>query len=113
MTRASAPAERAPRPRKFNKPDRLRSAWKLIQDHGVFPLPDGTFRVAGNEQPFYLVDLRQSPACHCKDMEFAPVDHQCKHILAARLKQEAPQGESSSLLGTLIAAFLANEDATF
>jgi hypothetical protein len=109
MTRAVAPTDPKAKPKRSNKPTRLRSAWKLVASEKIQILPDGTYRVPGNEEPWYTVDLRQDPPCHCKDMEFGGGDeHQCKHALACRLMQLGDQ----TLLNTLALMFAANEDGS-
>jgi hypothetical protein len=108
VTRAAALNPPKAKPGRSHKSSRLRSAWKLVASEKIQVLPDGTFRVPGNEEPFYTVDLRQDPPCHCKDMEYGAGDeHQCKHALACRLMTSDPM-----ILQPLALMFSANEDGS-
>lgn len=60
-------------------PVRLRRAAVLA----VRSLGDGKYRVRGQHEPFYNVDLTADVPCYCKDAEFH--GRGCKHELAARL----------------------------
>lgn len=69
-------------------PSRLRRASLLACDR----LGPAQFRVAGQKEPFYDVDLTGDPMCYCEDHKNRGV--QCKHILRARLAS----GDESLLL---------------
>lgn len=57
----------------------------------IEPLGQGQFRVKGNVQPVYDVDLTADQRCYCKDAEFSPwFDRMCKHEIACRLAQQEP-----------------------
>lgn len=74
-----------------HRPDRLRRAWSLVKAGLVVRESETQFRVAGNCQPEYVVDLAHEPPCSCEDKWFHEAAHQCKHELAARMaNQELP-----------------------
>jgi hypothetical protein len=81
-----------------HRSDRLRSAWLLVKAGGVERVGPTQFRVAGNVEKAYDVDLMGDPTCYCRDMEHRgeAIKNQCKHTLAARLAQL-----DESLLGTI------------
>ena len=73
------------------RPDRLARAWQLVKSGRVERLGGGRFRIAGNVEPEYFVDLNGDPPCYCMDMEMrGRTIHYCKHTLAARLAQLEP-----------------------
>jgi hypothetical protein len=93
--RTTAMAERE---RRAITASRLRAAWRLIKEKRVKVLSTGRVAVAGNVEPYYIVDLSQDPPCHCRDVEYrgAQIRQNCKHTLAARLAKMDP-----ALLGTI------------
>lgn len=68
-------------------PDRLRRAWHLVRSGRVKQVGPRQFRVAGNVEPEYAVDLDEDPPCYCRDMEHrgGRIRQNCKHVLACRL----------------------------
>lgn len=50
------------------------------------------YRVAGNDEPYYDVDLSVDPPCYCGDMwhRGRTIRNNCKHTLAARLVAKDP-----------------------
>lgn len=60
-------------------PARLRRALQCKGDQ----LGPRQFRVRGQDEPFYNVDLDGDPVCYCKDSEYH--GRGCKHELFARL----------------------------
>lgn len=60
-------------------PARLRRAAQLV----VRPLGPGQFRVSGQHQKWYDVDVTADVPCYCKDAEYHGTG--CKHLLAAQL----------------------------
>jgi uncharacterized Zn finger protein len=69
------------------RPDRLHRAWQLVTSGCVERLGGTQYRVAGNVEPDYYVDLMGDQPCTCRDMEYrgTAILHNCKHVLAARL----------------------------
>lgn len=69
------------------RPDRLHRAWLLIKSGCVERLGGTQYRVAGNDEPDYYVDLMGDQMCTCRDQEYrgAQIKQMCKHVLAARL----------------------------
>lgn len=69
------------------RPDRLHRAWQLVTNGCVERLGGTQYRVAGNVQPVYHVDLSAEIPCYCRDAEFrnTEIHGMCKHSLAARL----------------------------
>lgn len=61
------------------EPGRLRRAAVL----GVTELGPGLYRVKGQDEPHYDVEIHADVPCYCKDSEFHGKG--CKHFLAARL----------------------------
>lgn len=88
------------------RPDRLASAWRLVKSGRVERLGDGHFRVAGNVESSYDVDLNGDQMCFCLDQYHRgdQIKHMCKHVLACRLAQLDP-----ALLGVIGDALLAAE----
>lgn len=80
---APAPAHRV---------DRLRRAWKLVASGRVERVGPGQFRVAGNVEDSYYVDLASDQPCTCLDLHHREqeIGGQCKHRLAARLANHDP-----------------------
>lgn len=74
------------------RPDRLARAWQLVKSGRVERLGGGQFRVAGNDEPEYFVDLSVDPPCYCADQNYrgGSTNHQCKHSLAGRLAMLEP-----------------------
>lgn len=74
------------------RPDRLARAWQLVKSGRVERLGGGQFRVAGNDEPEYFVDLSVDPPCYCADQNYrgGSTNHQCKHSLAGRLAMLDP-----------------------
>jgi hypothetical protein len=74
------------------RPDRLRRAWQLVKGGMVKPLGPGQYKVAGNVEPVYYVDLAGDPPCMCRDQEYrgSAIKQQCKHTLAARIAAQDP-----------------------
>lgn len=70
-----------------HRPDRLRRAWELVTSGRVERIGPRQYKVAGNVEPFYYVDLSAEIPCMCRDEENRgeKIHHQCKHRLAARL----------------------------
>lgn len=81
-----------------HRADRLRRAWALIKAGSVERLGGTRFRVAGNDESSYDIDLSVSPPCYCADMWYRgrQIRDNCKHTLAARLA-----GLDPALLGTI------------
>src|SRR5689334_18766891 len=49
------------------------------------------FKVRGNDQPVYYVDLTAEQRCWCKDAEFSSrYERMCKHEIACRLANMEP-----------------------
>jgi hypothetical protein len=69
------------------EPGRLRRAIKRLPF--VEQVGPRQFRVKGNDEPWYAVDLDVEPPCYCKDRENRGV--QCLHELACRLRLFEPQ----------------------
>jgi hypothetical protein len=67
------------------------------------------FRVAGNVEKVYHVDLSAEIPCYCLDMEYraGEIRQQCKHVLASRLAQLDP-----ALLGIIADWFTTEERQT-
>lgn len=88
--------------------DRLRRAWQLVKSGRVERLGGTMYRVAGNVEPVYYVDLMGDQMCTCRDMEFrsAEIGQQCKHVLASRLAALDP-----ALLQVIGDALLAAEQS--
>jgi len=84
-------------------PARLRRAAVLA----VQSLGDGRYRVRGQDEPHYNVDLTADVICYCKDAEFH--GRGCKHELAARL-QAGDQALRMALGEMLLAADKANNE---
>lgn len=76
-----------------HRADRLRRAWKLVASGRVERVGPGQFKVAGNVEPVYYVDLAGDQCCTCCDMEYRgrAINEQCKHVLAARLANHDPE----------------------
>lgn len=56
------------------------------------------FRVKGNTEPWYDVDLMGDQRCFCKDAQFSPwYDRMCKHEMACRLMNQE-QGMLSHMM---------------
>ena len=68
-------------------PDRFARAVRLVLSGCVERLGNGHYRVAGNVEESYDVDVNGDPACYCRDMEnrAGQIKGNCKHVLAARL----------------------------
>src|SRR5690242_4270925 len=81
-----------------HRADRLRRAWALVKSGRVERLGGGRFRVAGNVEECYYVDLAGDPPCTCMDVWYRErsIQGQCKHLLAARLA-----GLDPALLGVI------------
>ncbi len=75
-----------------HRPDRLRRAWQLVKSGRVERLGGTQFKVAGNVEPAYYVDLSAEIPCTCRDEEYrgAQIKHQCKHLLASRIAAKDP-----------------------
>lgn len=69
------------------RPDRLHRAWQLVTSGCVERMGGMQYRVAGNVEPDYYVDLMGDQPCTCRDMEYrgTQILQNCKHVLAARL----------------------------
>lgn len=82
-----APASRGSSGERAYSPDRLRRAWQLVRSGRVQQVGQRQFRVAGNVEPEYAVDLDEDPPCYCRDMEHrgGKIRQNCKHVLSARL----------------------------
>lgn len=89
------------------KPDRLRRAWQLVKSGRVERLGGTQYRVAGNVEPVYYVDLASEQPCTCLDLHHRSdaIHGQCKHLLAARLASLDP-----ALLQVIGDALLAAEE---
>jgi hypothetical protein len=62
-----------------------------VKSGRVERLGGGRFRIAGNVEPEYFVDLNGDPPCYCMDMSMrGRTIHYCKHVLSARLAQLEP-----------------------
>lgn len=61
------------------EPSRLRRAALLA----VKPIGPGVYRVKGEHEPYYDVEVTADVPCYCKDAEYHGKG--CKHFLAARL----------------------------
>lgn len=74
------------------RPDRLHRAWQLVTSGCVERLGGTQYRVAGNVEPDYYVDLMGDQPCTCRDMEYrgTAIHQQCKHVLASRLASLDP-----------------------
>jgi hypothetical protein len=68
---------------------------------------EGKFRVRGQHEPYYHVDLTADVPCYCKDSEFH--GRGCKHELAARLVN-GDQVLRIALGEMLLAAYKANQE---
>jgi hypothetical protein len=55
-------------PTEAYRADRLRRAWLLIKAGGVERRGGTRYRVAGNDESSYDVDLSVDPPCYCADM---------------------------------------------
>lgn len=75
----SSPEEAAPA-RAFD-PARLKRAVALLK--GAERMGPSEFRVRGQDEPEYYVNLDGDPVCYCKDSEYH--GRGCKHELAALL----------------------------
>jgi hypothetical protein len=73
-------------------PGRFARAFKLARDGGVKQIGPRQYRVAGNEQPYYDVDLDGDPPCYCEDQDWSGrrIRNNCKHTLAARIVAQEP-----------------------
>lgn len=73
-------------------PGRFARAFKLARDGHVEQVGPRQFKVAGNEQPYYDVDLDGDPMCYCDDQDWAgrKIRNNCKHVLAARIVAKDP-----------------------
>lgn len=93
------PTTRAPQsPTEAYRADRLRRAWLLIKSNGVERLGGTRYRVAGNDESSYDIDLSVDPPCYCADMMYRgrKIRDNCKHTLAARLS-----GLDPAILGAM------------
>lgn len=64
---------------------------------GVTRMGPTQFRVVGQHEPEYFVDLSVDPACYCGDMQNrgAQIGYNCKHVLASRLAMKDPALDNS------------------
>lgn len=79
-------------------PGRFARAVELARrDGAVTQMGPRQFRVVGNDEPEYFVDLDENPACYCDDIRNAgwKTNNTCKHILACRLAIKDPSLENS------------------
>ena len=69
------------------RPDRLHRAWQLVKSGRVERMGGTQYRVAGNVEPDYYVDLMGDQPCTCRDMEYrgTQIHQRCKHVLASQL----------------------------
>lgn len=63
---------------------------RLLRGMALLPfmeeLGPNEFRVRGNEEPVYYVNLDGDPVCYCDDAKHAPrASRMCKHEIACRL----------------------------
>lgn len=74
------------------RPDRLARAWQLVKSGRVERLGGSQFRVAGNTEPEYFVDLDAEQQCYCLDSFYRQRENNgfCKHVGAARLASLDP-----------------------
>lgn len=73
----------------FYEPGRLERARSLaITKTG----PGRQYRVKGQDEPWYDVDLDVDPPCYCADQENRgkQIGGKCKHVLAALLQERHP-----------------------
>jgi predicted nucleic acid-binding Zn finger protein len=78
--------------------ERFKKAFLLAKKEGaVTQIGPRQFRVVGQDEPEYFVDLNESPACYCKDIVNAgwKTGDMCKHILACRLAIKDPTLDNS------------------
>lgn len=87
---------------------RLRRAWALVKSGRVERLGGTQFKIAGNDEPSYSVDLAVDPPCYCADMWYRgrKIRNNCKHTLAGRLALHDP-----ALLLALIEMMTFEDDA--
>ena len=79
-------------------PGRFARAVELaFQENGVTRLGPTQFRVVGQDEPEYFVDLSVDPPCYCGDMQnrATKIRNNCKHVLAARLAMKDPTLDNS------------------
>jgi hypothetical protein len=73
-------------------PGRFARAFKLAMSGRVQQIGPRQYRVAGNEQPYYDVDLDGDQPCYCEDQDWSgrKIRNNCKHVLAARIVAQDP-----------------------
>jgi predicted nucleic acid-binding Zn finger protein len=79
-------------------PERFKRAFLLVKKDGaVTRLGPTQFRVVGQDEPEYFVDLGGDPPCYCADIRNAgwKTGNMCKHILACRLAIKDPTLDNS------------------
>lgn len=72
-------------------PDYLRRAWALVKAGKVERMGPNQFRVCGNEEPEYFVDLTANVRCYCLNSQHSGPEHRCKHALAGDLLNLKPE----------------------
>lgn len=89
-------------------PGRLRRAWALVIAGKVEQVGPTQFRITGNDEPGYDVDVAGDPPCYCADSfhRGRRIRNNCKHTLAGRLALQDP-----SLLLALIEMMTFEDDA--
>lgn len=72
----------------FYEPGRLARA----KDLAIEKVGPRQYRVRGQDEPFYMVDLDVDPPCYCADQENRgkQIGGKCKHVLAALLQEHNP-----------------------
>lgn len=73
-------------------PARLRRAWSLVKSGRVERVGPMQFKVAGNKERTYDVDLSVDPPCYCDDLWYRGrrIRNNCKHTLSARIANKEP-----------------------
>lgn len=74
-------------------PGRFARAFNLAYSGKVEHLGGTHYRVAGNEQPYYDVDIAGDQPCYCDDQDWAgrKIKNNCKHVLAAKILAQSPE----------------------
>lgn len=79
--------ERAHKPTRFE-----RGAELALRDGACTRVGSHQYRIVGNDEPEYFVDLSVDPPCYCGDMWFRgrKIRNNCKHTIAARICDADP-----------------------
>jgi hypothetical protein len=74
-------------------PGRFARAFQLAYTGKVEHLGGTQYRVAGNEQKYYDVDIAAEQPCYCADQDFEgrKIRNNCKHVLAAKILAKSPE----------------------